>query len=458
MLRSKKSAAPFKPPASCSHLLAHWDSLTPAQQDHLRSQIETINPAMLLRQKEMLSSPPVTHSLIKPFNEYSLAESAESLSHKKLGEQLISEGKVGVLIIAGGQGSRLRFDGPKGMFPVSVIKQKSLFQLFAEKTIAAGAQAGLLLPLAIMTSPVNHQETVDFFRAHLCFGLQENQITFFCQSVLPLLDDQGELFLESPSEIARGPNGNGNALVHFYESGAWEQWWNQGVRHLSLLTVDNPLADPFDTRLIGFHAKQAYDVTVKCAAKTSPEEKVGVLVRSEGKVCVVEYSEMSNEQRHALLSNGELAYQCANLSLFCFDMTFIHDLVTKHKDEMPLHLAHKAVKRLFQEGETLLPGEPNAWKFEFFIFDALPFAKRVGALLFPRDQCFAPLKNFSGENSIQSVQMALRSQDALIFSNISGKASPSRPFELAQEFHYPTPELLQKWKGRDLPNQTYIEG
>lgn len=433
------------------HLLKYWTSLHPQHQQALLYQIDALDLLVLEYQQSLLRNPSAVVSSIEPLTEFARARNITQVDAAK---KIIAEGLLGCLIVAGGQGSRLRFNGPKGMFPVTPVKQKSLLQLFAEKTLAAGKQAGRSLPLAIMTSPGNHEETVAFFEANNYFGLDPAQLSLFSQEMLPLLDSNGSLFLENTHTIAKGPDGNGAALHHFYKQGIWKKWHDSGVRYLNFALIDNALCDPYDAKLLSFLVTQQSDVAVKCVERQNPEERVGILAKQEGKVTVVEYSEMPDAQRLALAADGSLLYPCANLSLFCFGMDFIKKIANITVDKLPLHLAYKAAKTINTSGS---PEQTMAWKFEQFIFDLLPLADKVNALLYPRHECFAPLKNFEGEDSIHTVKVRLQERDRQVFSQITGHPCTTSPFELSQSFHYPTSELLAKWRNQSGPYENYIE-
>ncbi len=427
-------------------LLDFFEELTPSQQADLLRQIDSLSTPFFRRQQQLLIHPPHQKlRLLEPFRD---SVTVDQGRWQEQGKTLLKEGKAGCLIIAGGQGSRLKFEGPKGCFPVTAIEQKSLFQLFAEKTVAAGQQIGRTLPLAIMTSPQNHATTVQFFKEHHYFGLSADQISFFIQGTLPLLDAEGNLFLEAKDLVAQGPDGNGSVFTHFIRSGIWNTWYQQGVRLLNVVLIDNPLADPFDAALLGFHHDFGVDAVVKCTERQDEDEKVGVLALHQDKAEVIEYTEMPTAERKARTAQGDLKFPLANLSLFSFSMDFVKSVSQK---EIPLHLAHKAVKSLKKPQSA----EPNAWKFEAFIFDVLPMAFSVKALVYPREKCFAPLKNASGPDSPATVKAALLKRDREVFQELSGTEPPERAFELSQEFYYPTPELRDYWKGRNLPDNSY---
>ena len=431
------------------HLLRYWDILSDEDKTDLLSQISKLDVPMFREEQRLINATETTTSPIAPFTDFDMSGNEADIQS---GKQMIAQGLIGCLIVAGGQGTRLRFDGPKGLFPITAIKQKTLFQLFVEKTVAASKQARRPLPIAIMTSLQNHAATVQYFEENDRFGLEKEQLSFFTQESLPLLDQSGNLFLETPSTIAEGPDGNGGALHHFYHSGIWQEWHRRGVRYLNFIVIDNPLADPFDAELLGYQERLGSDVVVKCTLKRHAQEKVGVLAKEKDKVVVVEYSEMSDSEKTAVDDRDSLSYCCANLSLFCFQMDAIQRLA---KFSMPLHKAFKAVKYLDEEGKIVQPDKPMSWKFEKFIFDILPHVSKVDALLYPREVCFAPLKNHSGDDSIETVRRALQEADRRAYKSVTG-TEPPKNIEVSQDFHYPTPELIAKWRGK-TSHSRYIE-
>lgn len=436
-----------------SHLLKYWDGLSEDQQKHLLEQIHKIDLSVLQQQRQLIAIPQDMLREIEPFNDFARSG---NIADEKNGREMIAEGLMGCLIVAGGQGTRLRFNGPKGMFPVTPVRKKTLFELFAEKILAAGKQAGRPLSVAIMTSPLNHEETVNFFNVNSLFGLKQEQVFFFSQEMLPFLDHQGHLFLESKSSIAEGPDGNGGALHRFYHSGIWQSWYEKGIRYLNFILIDNPLADPFDAELLGFQNRLQSDVVIKCMTRDDPNESLGMLAKEDKRVVVVEYSEMNERDRRAIRNDGSLLYDCANLSLFCFHMDFIKNAVWKDKSPMPLHKAFKAANYLDEHGRTVQAEKPIAWKFEKYIFDLLMRANKVDALLFPREICFSPLKNFSGNCSLQTVQADLQRRDQQVLSQVTGKKCNLSPLEISQDFYYPTPNLLAKWHGKHIVQGGYV--
>jgi len=258
---------------------------------------------------------------------------------------------VGAILLAGGQGSRLGVSCPKGVFPVL---GKSLFQWICEKVPED-------FPLAIMTSPLNHKETVEFFQTHQFFG---RRIFFFSQPLLPLLDEE-----KNPLPI-QGPDGNGSVFQAFIASGLGEQFEKLGVDLLTIIPVENPLADPADLKLIGYARETGADVVLKCVERKSPQESMGVLVEREGRIEVTEYIDLDPSQEYPYAYTGMMAIR----------FSFFRQM---GKISLPVHWVQKQH-----------PGYPHkVWKREKFIFDILPYAKKVLTLSYPRSQCYAPIKS-----------------------------------------------------------------
>lgn len=417
-------------------LLKYWQDLNEDEKAVFLNQIALLNVTQFRKQRKLISQKSKKFKILKPLSNFSYRGNQADI---ELGKQLISEGQVACLLLAGGQGTRLRFDGPKGLFPITVIKHKSLFELFAEKLKAASLQMNVPLKMAIMTSPLNDLVTRRYFKDHEFFGLKPGQITFFTQKMLPFLNAKGDLFLETKNQISQGPDGNGYALKYLIQEGIWQEWHNQGVNYVNTVLVDNPLADPFDPELIGFHHRKQLEVTIKATLKREEAEKVGVIVNINNKIRVVEYSEMLDAERSAKTATGDLKHRFANISLFCFTMNFIKSL---EKKSLPLHCALKNAK--YWDAKDFA----EAWKFESFIFDVLPHSNHTDVLVYPQQECFAPLKNATGKDSLETVQQALQDQADAAFTSVTGQPPPNHPYELSQEFYYPTPDFLHKWKGR----------
>lgn len=347
------------------------------------------------------------------------------------GDRLLSEGKVACLLLAGGQGSRL--GAPlKGAVGVSVIQNKSLFQVFAEKTFYAGRKYGRKFPLVIMTSLQNHEETVSFFKNNNYFGLSEDQVFFFSQQELPFCDENGDWITDSQGEVLKGPDGNGRALHHLYQSGVLSQLQEKGVQHIQMLQIDNPLADPFDAGFIGFHHVREADISMISVTKESDQEKAGMLASDNGALRVVEYTEKQNQ-----------SFSYVNIGLYCFTASFIEKL-GKENLFLPWHMAYKKVD-----------GQKFGWKFEYFIFDVFVYAKKFAVLIQPRSECFSPLKNATGDKSLDSVQRDLLLKDRKKYEEITHKTPPEK-LELSFAFYYPRKGEEKSWKTLDFSKNYYL--
>lgn len=287
----------------------------------------------------------------------------------KEGLALIAEGKCAAIVLAGGSGSRLGWEGPKGCFPIESGANKTLYHLISEK-VPEGRQ------IAFMTSPETHKATISYFRENSFFGLKSGTFHFFEQPILPLKNLDGSCL-----EVM-GPSGNGEVFRSFATSGLSKKWKEDGVEMVCVIPVDNPLANPFDPEFFGFHHAEKNEVSLKVGLKKHPNEKVGVLVKTPSGYIVREYSEHKNETS---------AY--ANFGIYCFSLDFMERMQTI---DLPLHQAKKRHQGL------------DVIKEERFIFDVLEHAKRCSLLLTLRAETFAPLKNSTGEDSIAEVQEALR--------------------------------------------------
>jgi UDP-N-acetylglucosamine/UDP-N-acetylgalactosamine diphosphorylase len=424
------------------HLLAGLDRLSLAKLQSFLAQLKKHGPDFPKQQKARSEKPPFPEDV--PWSTFERSGNSQNFLR---GEELIRQGKVGCLILAGGQGTRLGHEGPKGVVPVTPIRKKSLFQLFCERAKAASSWAGKKLPLCAMTSELNHKQTVDFFERHSFFGLDSAQLSFFQQQTLPFLDNDGHWLLENPGKIAEGPDGNGHALRLFLESGIWEKWKNVGIEYLNVIFVDNPLADPFDPEFVGFTDRMGVDAALKAVERLSPDERMGVLAKREGRLKVIEYSEIpSHSSLFTLSSTG----------MFCISMDFISRLYAENKAELPLHLAKKRAKVLLKTAKGYSQKSADIWKCERFIFDFLDYARSSAVLLFPREKIYSPLKNAVGDKSIETVKQALLLHDKEVYRALTGLTPAVEEFELDPAFYYPSEAMKKRLQTLCLSNQNYI--
>lgn len=403
-------------------LLKHSLRLTKKEQNNLLNDLEIINFKVLKKQREQFSNPKKMES--EDFTPPHLGSGFGNKGENALGRQLISEGKVGCLIVAGGMGSRLGFKGPKGLFPLD-DQGTTLFSLLGKRIRGATEVFEFPLNFAIMTSPQNHEQVVSYFEDNDFFGLHPHQIDFFTQECLPFLDNEGRLLLEGEDHLSFGPDGNGLALHGLYESGIWEKWNEKGIEYVNFILIDNPLADPFDASLVGYHKECGADCVIKVIERRDPLEKVGIVVSKKETICVIEYSEIEGKKLTEK-EDGNFLFLFANISLFSFAMTFIKKIASVPPLALPLHQALKKTKGV--EGELV-----EAWKFEYFIFDALSYSNKTEIFLCPRKRCFAPLKNLQ---SLETMKEAMREFQELVFEEVAGKKGGREMVDFDPRFYY----------------------
>ncbi len=377
--------------------------------------------------------------------------------HVEEGKSVLRENKVGLILLAGGLGSRLGKDVPKGTLPISPVRKKSLFQIFSERVLEVKNTFKAMPKFAIMTSQDTHDETLKHFEENDYFGLQKDEVSFFKQTSLPLLDENYHAILQKDHTVMYAPDGNGSVFWNFSASGLLNTWKQQGVEYISICNIDNPLADPFDFEMLGLHSKQNVDFTCGCIKRDDPFEKVGVIVEKDRIPCVVEYTEISEVERTKKNDDGTFLHPLANVSIFCFSTSFVESLSKLSKNALPLHRAEKSCTP--KQKEILLDPALNGYlKFEYFIFDVFFFANSGQCIVFDRDRYFHPLKNGSGIYSPKSVEEAILNRDRRIYRECFNR-SPREDLllELSPFFYYLLPEKKERLKANIVPDFGYID-
>ena len=319
----------------------------------------------------------------------------------KTGEDLIRQGKVAGFIVAGGQGTRLGFDGPKGNYPISPIKKKTLFQIFAENLLAASKKYGATIPLYIMTSPLNHDATVKIFESADYYGLDKKNVFLFLQETLPNFGFDGKILLADKHKIAASPDGHGGSLKALYNSGAIADMKKRGVEYLSYWQVDNPLIYPIDPLFIGLHVADKAEMSSKALFKSEPLEKVGNFCLVDGKVTVIEYSDLPDEAAHRKNPDNSLTFDLGSIAIHMISVSFIEKLNAEGDFTLPFHRAAKKIPHIDENGQLVNPEKPNGVKLETFVFDAIPMAEHSIILKTLRQEEFAPVKNATGTDSAE---------------------------------------------------------
>lgn len=421
------------------HLAEVAAKLTGPAQERFLSQLESLDLSKMqqliktyVRSTPHFEIPKNTRpASYYPIDASSPRRAYEPSGFRRTGERMLSEGKVACFTVAGGQGSRLGYDGPKGCYPAGAISRKPLFQFFAEGILATQRKYGGRVPWLIMTSPQNHEQTVAFFREHSFFGLSEDGVTFFAQGTMPSFDlKTGQVLLAGPDELTASPDGHGGSLRALHTSGALNRLRDQGVEHISYFQVDNPLVKVADPLFLGLHASapdSSGQMSSKMLPKAYAEEKVGLFVEIDGRTQVVEYSDMPMDLQRQTNSDGTLQFVAGNPAIHAFSVDFVEKVNTDPAFDLPYH---KAVKKIPYydpaSGKQVTPTEPNGVKLERFVFDALPFARQSIILETSRVHEFAPIKNATGIDSPES-SAQLQTQRAALWLDSVGIRIPRKP-------------------------------
>jgi UDP-N-acetylglucosamine/UDP-N-acetylgalactosamine diphosphorylase len=362
--------------------------------------------------------------------------------------------RLGCLVLAGGQGTRLGWNHPKGTYPIAPSSQKSLFELFASSILAAQQHYQMQIPVAIMVSQENHEETSCFFRRNNFFGLEEGQVDFFQQTSLPIYTDEGLFILDEKGAMITGPSGNGELFKAFYESHIWEKWNREGVVGVQVFPVDNPLALPYDRPTLNlFQQLEQPSLVVRVVERADPEEAIGTMMgTSQGEMVVIEYSEISREQAFARVADGKLLHRWGYIGLVTFGMEFMRQAALGLTDRLPWHGAKKRYRAWSHDKEAVVLKHVEGIKLERFIFDLFPYAKEYGAVyLIPSDRArwFAPLKNAVGFASPEEVRAAMMRADRQQLVRLLGYEPVGlEEIELDRAYYYPTPELESQLRAK----------
>lgn len=394
------------------HVVAWWDELDAAQRLRLVEQLRTIDfeelKALFGMREDKTALPEERRIAALPRPN---ANAIQQDHHRHLGEQMLRRGSVAFLVVAGGQGSRLGFEHPKGMYPVGPVSGKTLFQIHTEKILALRRRFGAPLPFLVMTSPATDEETRHFFQEQKFFGLPTEDVIFFCQGTMPALDlKTGKLLMENKAELFLGPNGHGGTLTGLADSGLLDVLERRGIQTVSYFQVDNPFVDLADRVFLGQHLTQNAEVSSKVIPKETPTDKLGNFVLVDGRCSIIEYSDLPEVLAHKTDATGQLLFWAGNPAIHLFDVTFLRK-VTQGAARISWHLARKKVPYLNERGQRVEPARENALKFERFIFDVLPQADRWTAVATSNKE-FEPLKNATGPNSPATVRQALCDQAA----------------------------------------------
>jgi len=434
------------------HILDHFHKLSPAQQEKLLREARKLDLPLvfkLWRAPSRKQDPQKGAEKIEPAAIIGIPQTAEEIQLQEkarlLGESLIRRGKVAVLIVAGGQGSRLGFDGPKGSFPISPLMKKPLFQLFAEAVKALSLRHKVDLPLVIMTSQENEEETKRFFKQNQSWGLG-SQVHFFSQGMLPTLTPDGKLIRSDETHFLVNPDGHGGSLKAFYESGLLQKLRSEDYTELFYCQVDNPISKIADPVFLGYHRMAEAEISTKVVRRQNPDEKVGIYGLLNGKPGIIEYSEFSPDEYRAADENGEIRHWAGNIAVHVISLSLIERL-NRNGFALPYHRAIKDVEGIGKGGKT---ERTKGLKFESFVFDAIPLAERTSCMEVAREEEFSPVKNKEGMDSPETAQKAMVDLHRRWLEEAGAEVAPGAKVEISPLFALNKEELREKLQGKRL--------
>ncbi len=387
------------------HILRYYAELSDDEKTELLRQVELTDFSVLddLKHKNDESG---KRGVFDPLGAVTV-ENIENNRDEYLnaGINAIKSGKAAAVMLAGGQGTRLGFDSPKGMFNMGENKELYIFQCQINNLMDVVKLTGTYIPLYIMTSEKNNSETIDFFEKHNYFGYDSNYVKFFIQDMAPSVDFSGKIFMESKSEMAVSPNGNGGWFSSIVRAGLLDEIREKGIEWINVFAVDNVLQRIADPMFIGAVISSGMQSGSKVVSKVSPDERVGVLCLEDGKPSIVEYYEMTDEMRNRVNENGELSYKYGVILNYLFNVNKAVEILN---NKMPIHIVEKKIPYMNEEGILVTPEKPNGYKFETLVLDMVHMQDSCLSYEVIRNKEFAPVKNATGTDSVDSARLLLK--------------------------------------------------
>ena len=429
-----------------------WNELDGAEKDRLLQQIEMIDFELMKRLFKSSQDQGQNEDSVNLKQSEIITLSEREKKDKEalpLGEEALRNGEVAAFLVAGGQGSRLGFDGPKGIYPVTPVKYKSLFQNQAEKLLALARKYGRIIPWYIMTSKTNHQQTSDYFKKENYFGYPPEKIKFFMQDMLPAVDYKGKLILDKKDHIFENPNGHGGSIKALWDSGAVTEMEENGIKYIFYFQVDNVLVNICDPFYLGYHIDGNAQVSNKVVRKVNAEEKMGIICMINDKTGVMEYSDLDEKDMYATDESGNLKYWGGNTAVHIFSVDFIRK-ENERGFRLPYHIAHKSIPYLNEKGESIKADEKNGMKFETFVFESMADAEKVVTIEIKREEEFSALKNSKGADSPETVlrdQLKLFAtwlKNAGIIVPVDNDGVPNNKLEISPLFALNAEEVAEK--------------
>ena len=387
-----------------THLLKYYEELDESKQKELIEQIDGTDFSVVENLDHRESG--AERGKITPIVSMEIDEIEEKRPYfEELGLSAIKEQKVGAVLLAGGMGTRLGSDEPKGVYHIGLTKDLYIFECLINNLLDVVKKAGAWVPLFIMTSDKNHERTVDFFKEHDFFGYRKDMVWFFKQEMAPAVDFEGKVLLETKSKISTSPNGNGGWFVSLARNGLVDKIHEIGIEWLNIFAVDNVLQKMADPVFIGASIDSAVEVGAKVVRKAAPDEKVGVMCLEDGRPSIVEYYELTEKMRDERNEKGEYAYNFGVILNYLFSVSALERIMS-HK--LCLHIVEKKINCLDENGNEIKPQEPNGYKFEQLVLDMIHELESCLPFEVVREKEFAPIKNATGVDSVETARELLK--------------------------------------------------
>ena len=384
------------------HVLKYFDELSDSEKSELLEQIELTDFSVIEQGK---NGEAAKKGVVSPLASLELDEINENKArYTELGIKAIKEGKVAAVLLAGGMGTRLGSDDPKGMYNIGKTKDVYIFQRLVENLMDIVELAQTDIYMFVMTSDKNHVKTVNFFKEHNYFGYKEEYIKFFMQEMAPATDYDGKVYLESKCRISNSPNGNGGWFSSMKKWGILDIIHNEGIEYLNVFAVDNVLQKIADPAFVGAVMEREVEAGAKVVKKAAPDEKVGVMCLEDGKPSVIEYYELTDEMINTLNEKGERVYNFGAILNYLFKVSALERIVD---NQLPVHIVEKKIPYMDENGNLVKPETPNGHKYELLILDMIHDLKDCLPYEVVRNHEFAPIKNKTGVDSVESARELL---------------------------------------------------
>ena len=384
------------------HLLQYFEELSESEKAELLEQIELTDFEVI---EQGNNQKDVEKGVISPLISLELDEiNAKKEHYTQVGTAAIKAGKVAAVLLAGGMGTRLGSDDPKGMYNIGKTKDVYIFQRIVENLMDVVKMTGTDIYLFVMTSDKNHTKTVNFFKEHGYFGYKEDYVKFFMQEMAPATDYNGKVYMEAKNKISNSPNGNGGWFSSMKKWGILDIVHKENIEYLNVFAVDNVLQRIADPCFVGATIEAGVEAGAKVVRKNAPDEKVGVMCLEDGRPSVIEYYELTDELMNTLNEKGERVYNFGVILNYLFEVKALERIID---NQLPVHIVEKKIPYMNENGEFVKPEEPNGHKYEMLILDMIHELKNCLPFEVERNKEFAPIKNKTGVDSVESARALL---------------------------------------------------